>query len=239
VLGGQGCSRATDLIKASIGAGGTGCSLPSGSLLFSGGGGRGAIGSYTAVEGTIVSLSLASGGSLFTHEPSISVSDAGCSGFAIDAILSDPKLAGFSRRVTRVLTSSLYDGGIMVGVSVPFPAFPTSSTFYSLSPPPSCSSAAQLNSKKAFTLVTGIIKDFEAPTAIRFLLDFRAGVTRNQYVNWSISVSSKSSTETRKVVAYSVDRAVTLDFALTSVPQDMSTYLLNPPMPANGISQPI
>jgi len=237
VLGGQGCSKATNLIKASIGAGGTGCSLPSGSLMFSGGGGSGASGTYAAAEGTIVSIRLTSGGSFFTHEPSVLVSDRGCSGFAIEAVLSDRQLAGFSRRVTRVVTSSLYDGGLLVGVSIPFPTFPTASTFYSLSPPPPCSLTAQISSKRLST-VSGTIKSLKIPTATSFMLDFRAGVIVDLYVNWSISIFSKSSVETRKVIAYSSDRVITVDSALNATPQAMTMYLLNPPMPVNGRSNP-
>jgi len=140
-LGGPGCSSALDLITATIGAGGVGCVQGFGTLLFSGIDGSGASGTYTALGGRITSLSLTSGGGFYTYIPTVTVSDTGCTGYSIEAKLSDPKLAGHSRRVTRVVTSSLYDGGLVMGVHVPFLTMPTISTFYKLTPILSCNSA--------------------------------------------------------------------------------------------------
>jgi len=232
-LGGVGCSSRTDLIVASIGAGGTGCLQSSGSLTFSGIDGSGAAGTYSASGGKITAVNLTAGGSFYTYVPTVTVSDTACTGYAIDAVLSDPKLAGFSRRVTRVATYSLYDGGLFVGVQVPFFTIPTHTTFYTLSSPSSCGSQQSQPS----AVVNGTVLVI-APSTTTFMLDFRAGNVAGMYVNWTITVTSQAgSSDVRRITSYGSDRTVTVDSVLSSVPTVFSLYRLDPPTLIMGTVQ--
>ncbi len=69
-----------------LGAGGTG--YTSGALIFSGGGGTGATGTFIAASGIITSVTLTSGGSGYTTAPTISA--AAGSGASITAAIISP-----------------------------------------------------------------------------------------------------------------------------------------------------
>eukprot|EP00291_Cryptomonas_curvata_P011348 CAMPEP_0172202548 /NCGR_PEP_ID=MMETSP1050-20130122/30725_1 /TAXON_ID=233186 /ORGANISM="Cryptomonas curvata, Strain CCAP979/52" /LENGTH=332 /DNA_ID=CAMNT_0012880535 /DNA_START=107 /DNA_END=1102 /DNA_ORIENTATION=+ len=114
---------------ATIGMGGVGCTMPSGNLIFKGGGGSNASGSYSTVGGVIQSINVVSNGFGYVSLPTVSVEDSNCRFYAINVTLFDPLLAGVTAQV------STYTANRVVTLSTTLPAPTTSTTSYSISPP--------------------------------------------------------------------------------------------------------
>ena len=123
-----GCTS-TPSITALMGSGGSGnVNCTSGSLIFTGGGGSGAMGFYTAVGGVIFSVVLTSPGYGYTSAPSVTVSNPSCRFYSIISILNDPTVAGS----TSIVGSSSQSR--VLSLQSPLAGTPTATTGYIISP---------------------------------------------------------------------------------------------------------
>jgi len=178
---GAGCST-PPVIVATI-AQSTGlCQAPSGSLVFSGGGGTGASGVYTASGGRVTSVTLTSEGKFYTGLPKVSLSDPSCSFDAIKVTLKESGIAGHSRIVSTATVSSVFDSALAVSVGSAFPNIPSKQTFYSLN----ISDVA--TGSRSF--LRGSIASTPANTFKSFMVDYNVSTVSRQYVDNDVTFSS-------------------------------------------------
>jgi len=111
---------------------GRGCINRSGTLLFRGGGlvAGGASGNYTTMNGSINSVTLVSGGTGYTSEPLVLVSDRSCVDYSIRATLSNIDLAGQKQRIIA------YSSNRSATLAIPLPSAPSKSTRFMMDDTP-------------------------------------------------------------------------------------------------------
>jgi len=126
---GSGCSLSPGTATVSLSYG-RGCLSQGGYLIFTGSSSTPAVGTYSTMNGSIVGVFLQSGGSGYITEPQITVSDSSCVGYNIRAFLSDPLIAGSSRRIKS------YSSNRFAQLSEPLLAAPTNTTRYRIRQPP-------------------------------------------------------------------------------------------------------
>jgi len=97
---------------------GTGCVLTSGYLIFSGGGGNRAAGTYTAAGGSITSARISFGGQYYTSVPTITVSDTACTNYTWNwDSLTLPTIASSSIGEVRTIMASTSGRSVVVDVA--------------------------------------------------------------------------------------------------------------------------
>jgi len=106
---------------------GLNCTLPGGSLVFNGGNGFGAAGTYTAINGSLSSFRITSRGRGYTSVPSVSVSDSSCALYDLNISMLSPELE------TRQITS--YSSSRKVVLLSAFAGSPSAGMSYRLDPP--------------------------------------------------------------------------------------------------------
>jgi len=173
----SGCTVPPVIVATTVNSYGN-CRQPTGSLIFTGGGGYGATGSYTASGGTITSITLTSGGRFYTSVPRVSFSDSSCTFDDIDVVLSDSSVAGHSRYVSQVEASSALDRGLSLTVGSTLPSSPSSSTNYNLSSPTLSTSSK------------GSIAPATSNTVNSFIVDYNVSLVSRQYIDWNITFST-------------------------------------------------
>jgi len=166
------------VITASISQGYGSCLLPTGSLVFSGGGGYGAAGSYTASGGVVTTVTLTSGGRFYTSAPTVTFSDSSCNFNSVRVFLSDPKVVAQSRYISKVISSSSLDRGLSLVVGTSLPDYPSSATTYNLS-----SSSTPIS-------VQGALSSPVQNTYNSFTLDYNTTTVSRQYVDWDLRLST-------------------------------------------------
>jgi len=128
----------TGSLTVSFGGSGCGSTRTSGYLIFSGGGGSGAVGTYVAAGGVITGATITAGGSFYTSYPTVTVSDAGCGnytwGWNAPNALTLAETVNSAIGETRTIEAST--SGRVIKVDREFSFEPTTSMYYRVDPAP-------------------------------------------------------------------------------------------------------